>query len=281
MVDSFHQRVIKAIRKIPSGRVATYGQIAAMAGNPRAARQVVRTLHTASDKEKLPWHRVINGKGQISLRPGSGYEIQKAMLEDEEVCLSINDTIDLDRFLWVPAQKKKNHGRPMVEAMEIGFRPTSKSDIKKVITMERDRANKPFIRQWSQEQHLNALKDGNFAHLVIETPESGRMIGYAILIGLENPDKSIEFKRLVINEKGKGFGRMIMRMMKTHVFETLRAHRLWLEVKEGNERAFRLYQSEGFIVEGVHRECFLDRGKFSNLIVMSMLANEYSNISSN
>ena len=99
---SFHKKVIGLIKKIPRGKVATYGQIAALAGSPRAARQVVRTLHTSSDKEKLPWQRVINGRGKISLRPNSGYEIQKAMLEDEGVMFSLDDVIDLSLYLWQP-----------------------------------------------------------------------------------------------------------------------------------------------------------------------------------
>ncbi len=99
---SFHQKVVKVIKNIPRGKVATYGQIAALAGSPRAARQVVRALHTSSDKEKLPWHRVINSKGKISLKPNSGYEIQKAMLEDEKVIFAADDSIDLKKYLWQP-----------------------------------------------------------------------------------------------------------------------------------------------------------------------------------
>lgn len=99
---SFHKKVVQLIKNIPRGKVATYGLIAASAGSPRAARQVVRTLHTSSDKEKLPWHRVINSKGKISLKPNSGYEIQKAMLEDEGIIFSLDDKIDLNCFLWQP-----------------------------------------------------------------------------------------------------------------------------------------------------------------------------------
>jgi len=98
--DPFQKQVIRIIKKIPKGKVATYGQIAAMAGNPRAARQVVRALHTSSEKENLPWYRVINGKGRISLKPGYGYEIQKGSLEQEGIVFNERDTIDLDRFLW-------------------------------------------------------------------------------------------------------------------------------------------------------------------------------------
>jgi methylated-DNA-protein-cysteine methyltransferase-like protein len=67
--SSFSQRVKDVIKKIPRGKIATYGQSAACAGNPRAARQVVWTLNSSSRKDKLPWHRVINSKGQISLKP--------------------------------------------------------------------------------------------------------------------------------------------------------------------------------------------------------------------
>jgi methylated-DNA-protein-cysteine methyltransferase-like protein len=102
MPSSFHQQIVAAIKKIPRGKVATYGQVAAVAGNPRAARQVVRALHSSTRKENLPWHRVINARGRVSLRPGEGYEVQKAMLEDEGIVFSADDTIDLKRFGWLP-----------------------------------------------------------------------------------------------------------------------------------------------------------------------------------
>ena len=102
MPDTFHKLVVKIIKRIPRGRIATYGQIAALAGSPRAARQVVRTLHASSDKEKLPWHRVINGKGKISLKPDSGYEIQKAMLEDEGIIFDADGSVNMREFLWNP-----------------------------------------------------------------------------------------------------------------------------------------------------------------------------------
>ncbi len=94
------QRIKDVIKKIPGGRVATYGQIAAMAGNPLAARQVVRILHSSSKRERLPWHRVVNSKGMISLQPGFGYEEQKALLTKEGVAFDEKDTIDFERFMW-------------------------------------------------------------------------------------------------------------------------------------------------------------------------------------
>jgi methylated-DNA-protein-cysteine methyltransferase-like protein len=103
VVISFHQRVVAVIKKIPKGKVATYGQVAVLAGSPRAAYQVVRILHTSSKKEQLPWHRVVNQQGKVSLKPGSGYEIQKALLTKEGVTFDNSDTIDFKRFLWSPS----------------------------------------------------------------------------------------------------------------------------------------------------------------------------------
>lgn len=100
--SSFTDRVRELIAAVPSGKVATYGQIAAYAGNPRAARQVVRVLHSSADKYNLPWHRVVNSKGRIGLKPGQGYELQRAMLTDEGVRFNLDDSIDLKAHLWRP-----------------------------------------------------------------------------------------------------------------------------------------------------------------------------------
>jgi len=97
--QSFTIRVIEAIHSIPPGRVATYGQIAGMAGNLRAARQVARILHTCSHSEGLPWHRVVNREGRIALRVSQGYEDQKRLLENEGVEFDGTGRIDLERFL--------------------------------------------------------------------------------------------------------------------------------------------------------------------------------------
>ena len=97
---SFTQRVKEVIRKIPRGKVATYGQIAAYAGSPRAVRQVVWILNSSSRKDKLPWHRVINRNGKISLKPNHGYEIQKMLLRKEGVKFDKSDVIDFELYLW-------------------------------------------------------------------------------------------------------------------------------------------------------------------------------------
>lgn len=106
MRSPFTAQVIELIRAIPEGKVATYGGIAAMAGSPRGARQVVRILHTCSRTENLPWQRVVNREGKIALKPFQGYEEQQAMLEAEGIEFGLSSTIDLQHFLWQPSSEE-------------------------------------------------------------------------------------------------------------------------------------------------------------------------------
>jgi methylated-DNA-protein-cysteine methyltransferase related protein len=97
----FTARVIAIIQAIPEGKVMTYGGVARAAGSPRAARQVVRILHSMSRKYKLPWHRVVNAKGRIALDDESG-SLQKLYLLGEGVHFEDNGGIDLERFQFHP-----------------------------------------------------------------------------------------------------------------------------------------------------------------------------------
>ena len=98
----FEDRAKSVIKAIPRGKVATYAQVAALAGNHLAARQVVRVLHASSGKDRLPWHRVINSRGGISLRHGRGFEDQRCCLLEEGVCVSRSGRIALEVFQWEP-----------------------------------------------------------------------------------------------------------------------------------------------------------------------------------
>lgn len=101
-MESFTKSVLKIISKIPPGKVMTYGQIAGLAGSPRAARQVVRILHSMSKKHNLPWHRVINAKGQIGLKDEAAFNVQKMFLEAEGIIFDSHDTINLEKYRHHP-----------------------------------------------------------------------------------------------------------------------------------------------------------------------------------
>ena len=94
-------QVIEIIRSIPPGKVSTYGRIAQLAGSPRAARQVARILHSCSEREGLPWHRVVNAAGHISRRgDGSSEREQRRRLRAEGVLLAPGGRVDLRTFGW-------------------------------------------------------------------------------------------------------------------------------------------------------------------------------------
>ncbi|BAH43641.1 conserved hypothetical protein [Brevibacillus brevis NBRC 100599] len=102
IMTEFTQRALKIIAGIPAGHVMTYGQIAALAGSPRAARQIVRILHSMSKKHQLPWHRVINAQGKIGLQDLDSFTLQKMALESEGVVVSAAGEIALERYQFHP-----------------------------------------------------------------------------------------------------------------------------------------------------------------------------------
>ena len=100
-----YARIYGVVRRIPAGRVATYGQVAALAGLPGHARQVGYALHALTDDE-VPWQRVINARGEVSRRSEPGPEpLQRLMLEDEGVAFDDAGRVDLRRFRWDPDEE--------------------------------------------------------------------------------------------------------------------------------------------------------------------------------
>ena len=105
--QSSYQRIYAVVRRIPRGRVATYGQIARLAGLPGHARQVGYALHALSSATAVPWQRVVNAAGAISLRRGSGPLSQRLLLEREGVQFDVRGRISLRRFGWQPRLRKR------------------------------------------------------------------------------------------------------------------------------------------------------------------------------
>lgn len=94
-MEPFTARVIEAIKHIPPGTVMTYGQIARIAGSPRAARQVARVLHSMSRNYQLPWHRVVNKDGKIMLSDPDQANMQQYLLESEGILFLQKGIVEL------------------------------------------------------------------------------------------------------------------------------------------------------------------------------------------
>lgn len=104
------ERIYAVVRRIPAGRVATYGQVARLAGLARGARQVGYALH-ALDRRRdgdVPWQRVLNARGRVSARSEPGMErVQRALLEREGVRFGAGGCVDLDCFGWRPRPTRR------------------------------------------------------------------------------------------------------------------------------------------------------------------------------
>jgi RimJ/RimL family protein N-acetyltransferase len=159
------------------------------------------------------------------------------------------------------------------------LRPTMLSDLDDVIAIETDPRNLPFITPWDRMQHEAAVRIPDFRHFIIEAGTGFERAGFVILQGCRNPHRSVELKRIVLQPKGQGLGRLCVRHLKRMAFRDLHAHRFWLDVKGLNLRAQHLYDVEGFVEEGRLRESVrvssdLADG-YDSLIVMSLLDREY------
>ena len=108
MVSTTYKKIYDVVKRVPKGRIATYGQVAWLAGLPGGARQVGYALHALPQTHDVPWHRVINAQGRISTRSSSDHdELQRILLEAEGVTFDERGRVALDRFRWEPRSKHR------------------------------------------------------------------------------------------------------------------------------------------------------------------------------
>ena len=97
-MTEYTRRIIEEISAIPKGKVSCYRDIAKRAGLPNGARQVVRVLHSMSEKYNLPWYRILRADGSIALESGAGAELQAELLMNEGVTVSTGGKVDLEKY---------------------------------------------------------------------------------------------------------------------------------------------------------------------------------------
>src|SRR6266446_5737026 len=111
-MNATYDRIYNTVRRVSKDRVATYGQIAILSGIPRQPRRVGYALAALRNHQPVPWHRVINSKGQISRRSEPGYEVvQQVLLESEGVVFDTKGCIPLAQFRWRPKDAARNSKR--------------------------------------------------------------------------------------------------------------------------------------------------------------------------
>jgi len=106
--SDLYPRIYAVVKRIPEGRVATYGQIASLAGISGHARLIGYALSALPQENHVPWHRVINAKGRVSMRSEPGWEnYQRFLLEAEGVVFDADGKVSLSRFRWRPEDPKR------------------------------------------------------------------------------------------------------------------------------------------------------------------------------
>lgn len=163
----------------------------------------------------------------------------------------------------------------IIEDDLIGLRKTKLEDLEYVLKTEANTENKPYVGQWSFEMHKASLIDETILHIIFEDLQTKQRIGYAILAGINDSNRALELRRIVISEKGRGYGKKALEGIKKLAFELNDYNRLWLDVRLHNERAQYVYRSVGFVEEGILREAVMVDGIYESLKIMSILRTEY------
>lgn len=155
------------------------------------------------------------------------------------------------------------------------LRPATVADIPAIMAFERIPEFHAMVGTWPAEEYLRALNNPDVRCFIVAESHH-EPAGFVILRGIQSPDRNIELKRFVIARPGEGLGQRALHALMAHVFQQLRAHRLWLDVFATNARALHVYRKNGFREDGVFREAIYRDGEFHTLLLFSILDREYA-----
>ena len=155
------------------------------------------------------------------------------------------------------------------------FRQAEEADLKYIMAVEHEPVDAQFVIPYDIDVHRAMLNGDNTKHFVVETHE-GEAVGFVIVSGLENPYGELEFMRIMVAKQGMGYGKETVGLLLKWGFETKKAHRAWLDCKPHNTRALHVYESAGFVREGLIRETIqAEDGTYEDLVILGILDREY------
>lgn len=163
----------------------------------------------------------------------------------------------------------------LIEGKRLRLRRANVTDLGYIMTLQFAPENLKFIVPFDENYHREIINsDGSEkSDVIIEEIETGIAAGYFMLRELDSP--CAEYTHVIIGRKGLGYGREALRLLMKWTFEIKKFHRVWIDCKDYNSIALHLYESSGFVREGVLREYLLTDGVYENLIVLGILAREY------
>ena len=163
----------------------------------------------------------------------------------------------------------------LIEGKRLRLRRANVTDLGYIMTLQFAPENLKFIVPFDENYHREIINsDGSEkSDVIIEEIETGIAAGYFMLRELDSP--CAEYTHVIIGRKGLGYGREALRLLMKWTFEIKKFHRVWIDCKDYNSIALHLYESSGFVREGVLREYLLTDGVYENLIVLGILDREY------
>ena len=163
----------------------------------------------------------------------------------------------------------------LIEGKRLRLRRAKITDLNYIMTLQAASDNRKFIVPFDEDYHREIINSDGSEKLdvIIEEIDTRLAVGYFMLRELDSP--CAEFTHVIVEKKGVGYGRKALNLLLKWTFEIKKFHRVWIDCKEYNSIALHLYESSGFIREGVLREIILTDGVYENLIVLGMIDREY------
>ncbi len=161
------------------------------------------------------------------------------------------------------------------EGKRLRLRVAEESDLDFIVASEAKPENARYIVADSRSYHRDNLDAPGGVHLIVERKDDGAAVGFLVATGLNSPDHEQYWRRVIINEPDKGYGREAMELLLAWAFEDAGAHRGWLDCKDYNHRALHVYEAVGLKREGLLRETILVDGVYENLVVLGILEWEW------
>ena len=163
----------------------------------------------------------------------------------------------------------------LIEGKRLRLRRANATDLSYIMMLQYTPENSKFIVPFDEDYHREIINSGGAEKLdvIVEEIDTGLAAGYFMLRKLNSP--CIEFTHVIIGRKGIGYGREALKLLIKWSFEVKEFHRIWIDCKDYNKVALRLYESLGFVREGFLREIILTNGVYENLIVLGMIDHEY------
>ena len=163
----------------------------------------------------------------------------------------------------------------LIDGKRLRLRQACADDVGYILALQEEPENRKFIVPFEEEYHRETIADGGNKRMsvIVEERDTGESVGYFMLRCMDTP--FIEWTHVIIGRKGIGYGREALRLLMSWTFETKKFHRVWIDCKDYNVVALHLYESLGFVREGLLREIIKVDGVYENLVVFGMLDREF------